>query len=96
MGILCTKTVDFIKHAYPKKIPDWLSVLLSVLVGIGYVFLLNVNVFPALGIEGIAEGRALLVSGLVVGTTGSGIYEFLDVVSTKTSEIKTRAGVRRG
>ena len=95
VGIFCTKTVDFIKHAWPRKVPDWLSVLLSMVVGMLYVFLLNVNVFSALEIEGITGAGALVASGLIVGATGSGIYEVLDVVSTKTSEIKSKANVRR-
>ena len=95
VGIFCTKTVDFIKHAWPRKVPDWLSVLLSMVVGMLYVFLLNVNVFSTLEIEGITGAGALVASGLIVGATGSGIYEVLDVVSTKTSEIKSKANVRR-
>ena len=95
VGVFCTKTVDFIKHAWPRKVPDWLSVLLSMVVGMLYVFLLNVNVFSTLEIEGITGAGALVASGLIVGATGSGIYEVLDVVSTKTSEIKSKANVRR-
>jgi hypothetical protein len=95
VGIFCTKTVDFIKHAWPKKVPDWLSVLLSMGVGMVYVLLLNVNVFSALGLQDITGTRALVATGLLVGAMGSGIYEVLDVVSTKTSQIKTQAGVRR-
>lgn len=96
LGIFCTKTVDFIKHACPEKVPAWLSVLLSMGVGIAYVFLLHVNVFSKLGFPELAGTGALVASGLLVGATGSGIYEVLDVVSTKTSQIKTQANVRRG
>lgn len=96
LGLLCTKLVDTIKHMIPRKVPDYGSVLLSLGLGVGFAYLLDVNLFARVVEVAGSGARGMLLTGLTIGAFGSGFYEALDVVSTKASEIKTRAKVRRG
>jgi predicted PurR-regulated permease PerM len=99
LGLVCTKLVDAIKHAFsPRKVPPSVSVLLSVGFGVLFVALLRLNLFKALAVEGanVSGAAPVVLTGLIVGGLGSGFYEALDVVSSKTSEIKKRAKVRGG
>lgn len=95
VGLVCTKSVDTIKHIAPRRIPDWGSIILSIVFGIAYAWLLNFNVFEGFDYANVAGPKAIVLTGFVVGTLGSGFYEVLDVVSTKASQLKKIHGVRR-
>lgn len=102
LGLLCTKVVDAIKHQYGRKMPPAVPVVLSLVLGIALTSAVGFDMFRAMEIfkdlpesDGSGWWRVGM-SGLLVGGLGSGFYEVLDGISTKTSALKKDKMVRRG
>lgn len=46
--------------------------------------------------QNVISMRGVMLTGLIIGVLGSGFYEVMDIVSTKTSQLKDKHKVRRG